>query len=142
MINILNNPMFMGILNHPTQLLRISKKIIWPQWLQLELAQHFLLPRLFSMESMDRTKLNVQTMFNNWSTTLQLCKTSSTAFKYLQNGVPPFSFLFFLNPNVAKSFQNFQKLAKAFPENREYLTLNWVSLFVFTFEVFKLMIEY
>jgi hypothetical protein len=43
---------------------------------------------------------------------------------------------------VAKSFQNFQKLAKAFPENREYLTLNWVSLFVFTFEVFKLMIEY
>ncbi len=37
--------------------------------------------------------------------------------KYVQNDVPPFSFfLFFLCPNVAKYFQNFQNLAKAFSE--------------------------
>jgi hypothetical protein len=36
--------------------------------------------------------------------------------KYVQNDVPPFSFLFFLCPNVAKYFQKFQNLVKASSE--------------------------
>jgi hypothetical protein len=71
MIDVLNNPMFtMGILNHETQLLRIFKKIVGPQGLQLELAEAFLPLCLLSMELMDRNKLKFQTMFNIWSATL------------------------------------------------------------------------
>jgi len=47
--------------------------------------------------------------------------------KHVQNDVPPFSFLFFLCPNVAKYFQNFQNLVKAFSEtgNMQHELLNF-----------------
>jgi len=138
MINILNNPMFtMGILNYLTQLLRISKKIMWPHRLQLELAQYFLLPCLFCMESMDRTKLSFQTMFNIWSTTYNYVEQVQQRSSICKMVSYPFLFFSFLSES--KCGKKFSKIGKSFPRKQGICDIK--LSFTFCFHIWSLQIH-